>query len=234
MKNKIDIEAFYLEGKKVETGCFYMIKVTSDITGEKDKFLVEKEKVTGREILLLSDHTPPKNFILKIKGKNKRTIELDDIVDLTEPGIEKFIVYPASCTEGSPSPRRDFHLFPDDQKFLSEKQYTWEAITEGRVNWILIKGFKLPNGLNHASIDIAVKIPQQYPRAEIDMIFFPAKISRDNGREFSRQTPTTFRGKHWYQWSRHRNKRISPWKPGVDNLETHLDLMYHCLQQEAA
>lgn len=58
--------------------------------------------MTGREILTLVGKTPPERFLLfqMISGGRKEKIELNEKVDFTTPGIEKFRTYPLDQTEG--------------------------------------------------------------------------------------------------------------------------------------
>jgi len=58
--------------------------------------------MTGREILTLAGKIPPESFQLrqKLKGGTVRKIGLDDNVDFTEPGVEKFMTIPLDQTEG--------------------------------------------------------------------------------------------------------------------------------------
>ncbi len=58
--------------------------------------------MTGREILALAGKNPPEQFILtqKIRGGNLHTVELDERVDFTKPGIERFNTLPRQVQEG--------------------------------------------------------------------------------------------------------------------------------------
>ena len=65
-------------------------------------YVVERSSMTGREILTLAGKTPPENFILteKVRGGGMKTISLDDVVDFTAPGIERFNTLPRQVQEG--------------------------------------------------------------------------------------------------------------------------------------
>jgi len=92
----IDLEEYALNDKKPPKKAKYLIKV------DKKKYPVKVESMTGREILNLAGKTPPENFQLrqKVKGGAVRKIGLDEIVDFTEPGVEKFMTIPLDQTEG--------------------------------------------------------------------------------------------------------------------------------------
>lgn len=92
----IDLEEYSLEDKKPPRNAKYLIKI------DKKKYKVRAETMTGKEILALAGKVPAENFQLrmKMKGGNIRKIGLTDIVDFTEPGIEKFMTIPLDQTEG--------------------------------------------------------------------------------------------------------------------------------------
>ena len=86
----IDIEHSARKGKCQPKGKRYKIKV------DKQKFLVEKETITGLKILELAQKTPPDRYQLnhKFKGGCVESVSLTDEVDLTAPGVEKFMTIP--------------------------------------------------------------------------------------------------------------------------------------------
>lgn len=58
--------------------------------------------LTGREILTEAGFVPPKDYTLRMKthGGRPQKIALDEKVDLTARGVEKFKVLPRDQTEG--------------------------------------------------------------------------------------------------------------------------------------
>jgi hypothetical protein len=74
----------------------YIIRV------DKTKFTVEVTEMTGREILTLAGKTPVDQYKLtqKMHGGAAKTIGLDDKVDFTEPGVERFMTLKLDQTEG--------------------------------------------------------------------------------------------------------------------------------------
>lgn len=74
----------------------YIIRV------DKTKFTVEVSSMTGREILSLAGKTPVEQYKLtqKMHGGAAKTISLDDPVDFTEPGVERFMTLKRDQTEG--------------------------------------------------------------------------------------------------------------------------------------
>jgi len=74
----------------------YKIKVNGK------EFSVTTDQLTGREILELASLTPAENYTLRLKisGERPRKVRLDEEVDLTKPGVEKFKALPRDQTEG--------------------------------------------------------------------------------------------------------------------------------------
>ncbi len=92
----IDIEEYVKEGKTVPSGKKYKIRI------DKERYIVEKQIITGREILVLAEKTPPEGYRLDMKFPGGRTekIELDQTVDLANRGVERFVTLPLDTTEG--------------------------------------------------------------------------------------------------------------------------------------
>ncbi|NVN97362.1 multiubiquitin domain-containing protein, partial [Candidatus Nomurabacteria bacterium] len=86
----IDIEWCTINDHEVPKGRKYRIKI------DGDKYIVNQECLSGREILIIAGKTPPDRFQLrqKFKGGKVVTIAYDQKVCLTEPGIEKFKTLP--------------------------------------------------------------------------------------------------------------------------------------------
>ena len=94
--NVIDIEEYVKEGKKVPSGQKYKIRI------DKERYEVDKQVITGRELLVLAGKTPPERYRLDMKFPGGRTekIELDQTVDLASHGVERFVTLPLDATEG--------------------------------------------------------------------------------------------------------------------------------------
>lgn len=69
---------------------------------DKVKYTVDVPSMTGRHILMLAGKTPPEQYKLteKMHGGAAKTIGLDDNVDFTEPGVERFMTLKRDQTEG--------------------------------------------------------------------------------------------------------------------------------------
>lgn len=92
----IDIETYSKEGKVIPEGAHYKFRVDKDIV------TVEVSRITGREILDKAGRHPVEMYRLdmKLRGGAAQKIELDEVVDLTTPGLERFMTIRLEQTEG--------------------------------------------------------------------------------------------------------------------------------------
>ena len=93
----VDLEEYAREGKRPPLSRGYRIRVNGQ------PIVVEKPVVTGREVLVLAGLVPPENYTLRVKlsGEKPRKVELDEPVDLRQPGVEKFKALPRDQSEGA-------------------------------------------------------------------------------------------------------------------------------------
>lgn len=198
---------------------------------DREKFVVDKECMTGREILVLAGKKPPEHFQLRQKFKDGKvvTIKLDEKVCFTCPGIEKFKTLPLDQTEGLV--RRDFTLVEEDIEFLEGLGLEWEAVKVPGAQWVFINKFPIPSGYNVSEATVGIRITPGYSVAQLDMVyFFPALVRADN-QPIGAVSPLALDGRNFQQWSRHRTPQ-NPWRPGIDNLSTHIPLVEFWLEQE--
>jgi hypothetical protein len=92
----IDIEEYAKIGKEVPQGKKYKIKI------DKEKYEVETPEMAGMEILALAGKNPPDRFQLnqKFNGGRVEPVGLDQKVDFTAPGVEKFMTIALDQNEG--------------------------------------------------------------------------------------------------------------------------------------
>ncbi len=172
------------------------------------------------------------NIVLKVHGQPKQVVNLNTIVDLRAPGIERLRLMPRTINNGEApvATRREFALQPSDEAVLTSLGYRWETVVAGR-RWLIIRGYKLPVGYQQECTDIAIDIPMLYPAAEIDMFYCnpPLTLSshksipQTESQEIIELTP-------FQRWSRHRAP--GAWKPESDSVLTHLALVEESLLRE--
>lgn len=83
----VDIEEEARAGRRPPRGRHYRIRV------DREQFVVDQHEVTGREVLQVAERIPVEDYVLTLrmhKGPGE-VVNLDEIVDLTQPGIERFV-----------------------------------------------------------------------------------------------------------------------------------------------
>ena len=113
---ELDLEEFSkMHGGKPPKAKRYIIRI------DREKYTVNVPNMTGRQILGLAKKLPPENWLLnqKLKGGRVVAIGLNDVVDFTAPGVERFITLPKDQTEGFDGSRRQFQL-PEAVRFDDE------------------------------------------------------------------------------------------------------------------
>lgn len=222
----IDLEEFAAAGKPVPQGKKYRIRI------DKELKVVEVDHMTGREILTLVGKTPDK-FILRQRTKSGvHPVGPDDNVSFLDPGVERFMTIPKEVTEGEgPQVRRQFTLLEGDAAYLNGCGLRWEALVEGGLQAIVIYGFPLPGGYNVSAADVHVRFNSGYPDTQLDMAYFSPALARADGRGINNLSMTTLDSRQWQQWSRHRTP-TSAWRPGIDDLSTHMALVEDWLAAE--
>jgi hypothetical protein len=117
--------------------------------------------------------------------------------------------------------RRDFKLPEEDVDCLGALRLKWETLADGSAKWLLISGYSIPAGYNRETADLALRIPPSYPDDQIDMVYFSPALALTSGKAIRQLSAVTIDGKSYQQWSRHRTA-ANPWRPGLDNVGTHL------------
>jgi hypothetical protein len=127
--------------------------------------------------------------------------------------------------------RTQFPLLAEDEKFLQDYGLPWETVVDGS-QWVLIHDYPLPSGYNNSHVTAAIRMETGYPASQLDMVYFHPPISRKDGRAIGATgSMQSIDGKSFQRWSRHRTAQ-NPWKPGQDNLGTHIILIEEWLERE--
>lgn len=174
------------------------------------------------------------HIFLKVAGRPKQALELTSIVDLRTPGIEKIRLTPKDVSNGEAAQalRRDFALLGVDECFLDASFGRWETVVDNQRRWLLIFGFPVPTGFSERHTTLALEVPSSYPSAQIDMFYvYPPLALSSGGQLECTQAYEVIRGQSYQRWSRHRTD-ASAWRPGTDNVITHLALVESALAKE--
>lgn len=128
--------------------------------------------------------------------------------------------------------RREFELPPGDVEFLDLRHPGWESIRNGWASWLVVGQLVLPVGYRVATAQVALPIEPGYPDTQIDMAYFFPPLQRQDGKTIpATESTETIDGRTFQRWSRHRTP-ANPWRPGIDDVSTHLAQVQHWLFQE--
>ena len=199
---------------------------------DKEIIEVTVPLLTGRELLERGGKKPAEQYAiyLKVKGGQPLRIALDEKVDLSRPGVERFVTLPLDQTEGFEG-RRDFDLPAEDLDWLFRTGRRFELVAERNVLRVVVYGFPVPAGYNRTEVDVNVRIDPGYPDTQIDMVYVHPPLARTDGRAIRALAQDQFDGREWQRWSRHRTP-ANPWRPGIDNLSTHFGLVEEWFARE--
>lgn len=222
----INLEAYAKEGRPIPQGRRYEIRI------DKERYVVDTDTITGRQILALA-HKRPEDYLLhqRRRGGQTKTIEADEKVDLTGEGPERFMTMKREAQEGLAPAQRQFRLPSADEQFLDENFGRWETISESGSQWIMVRDFELPQGFTAATSDMAIQLSAGYPDAALDMAYFYPPLQRSDAKGIPQVISQSIEGKMWQRWSRHRTG-ANPWIPGEDNIATHVAYVRSFLDDE--
>jgi hypothetical protein len=201
---------------------------------DKQRIVVNNPTITGRQILADVGKTPEAFKLYQHKrGHQPIPIGPNDVVNLREPGVERFTTMPKDTTEGHDGPRlrHDFALPEADEEYLDSLGLSWETVRQQQSRWLLVHDWQLPNGYNHPKTSVALLIPDNYSDSQIDMVYFKDHLARTDGKIINNLTAETIAGEIWQRWSRHRTNQ-NPWRAGVDDIASHLSLVDEWLRRE--
>ena len=120
--------------------------------------------------------------------------------------------------------RRAFSLPANDEKYLDSLGLPWETIVEGAHRWLLLHQFPVPYGYKVQQVIAALRIDGMYPDTQIDMVYVNPSLVRSDEKTIAALSDANFDNKVFQQWSRHRTA-TNPWQPGIDDINTHLELV---------
>jgi E2/UBC family protein E len=128
--------------------------------------------------------------------------------------------------------RRQFALPSFDIAYLDSTGLAWETIVDtGGTKWLLVHGRRVPSGYTAQTVTVALMIAPGYPEAQLDMAYFHPPLGRTDGRAVGALSWQDIDGCTFQRWSRHRTA-AAPWRPGEDDVSSHLVLVDDWLERE--
>ena len=218
------------------TEAFYSKKLTWKLDVQGEIIEVDTPTIAVRHALELAGFDTSKSWhiYLRVQDTPKREVDLQTVIDLTEPGIEKLRLVPGEVNNGEAPQtyRREFSLLPVDEIFLHKSGLKWETLVEQDRRWLMIFDYPIPGGYNVEKATLLLEIPLPYPAAQIDMFYTYPPLSLQSGRAIDcTQVRANVHGIEYHGWSRHRGGS-SPWDPSTDNVITHLALVESSIAKE--
>jgi hypothetical protein len=194
------------------------------ITVDNKKFEWHRASIIGAEVKTLVNAKPDYGVWLVVPGPAEdREIGNNEHVDLTKPGVERFITGPKQTTEGEGG-----FLPSRDRSYLGEKQIKFEEIEADGQRGIILRNYPLPIDRFDASYaDILIIIPTGYADVAPDMFYtLPwLKTKATGAYPKAADVPFSFGGQTWQRWSRHNPE----WRAGIDGFWLMLKRIEHAL-----
>ena len=95
---------------------------TYQVQIDKDLYRTYDPNPTGSDLLKLANKLSTEHALYsKLPGEQPKRIQPEEHVDLTQPGVERFVTLPLDQTEGLGAGRRDFSLPEEDM----DDRETW-------------------------------------------------------------------------------------------------------------
>lgn len=95
---------------------------------------------------------------------------------------------------------------------------------------LVLQQVGLPSGYNLSTVDLLLRLPLQFPEAAPDMFWMEPAVLYADGSAPLNTSPEIILGRTWQRWSRHFT--TSPWRPGIDNLQSYYRLIKTVLERE--
>jgi hypothetical protein len=223
------IEEFAKRDERPPRAKAYLVRI------DKKTYHIHKPDPTGEELLEAAGKTSAGFKLYQIfRGRQPEPVAPNQHVDLRAHGVERFTTVPKDPGEGATTApvRRDFSLPHAELSSLDSMKLEWSTVREPSGTLLLvIEDWRLPSGYNVTTTMLVLVIPQGYPDSQIDMAYFSPSLTRVDGKVINNLTTTTWSIGTFQQWSRHRTAQ-NPWRPGVDDISTHLSLVDDWLRRE--
>ncbi len=223
------IEEFAKRGERPPRAKTYLVRI------DKKTYHIHKPNPTGEELLHAAGKTSAGFKLYQIfRGRQPEPVAPHEHVDLRAHGIERFTTVPKDPGEGGVAaiPTPAFKLAESDIESLDAMKVEWSVAREPAGTLLLvIKRWRLPGGYNVSDATLALVIPQGYPDTQIDMAYFSPALVRSDGKHINNLSTVTWSIGTFQQWSRHRTAN-NPWRPGTDDVATHLSLVDDWLRRE--
>lgn len=112
----------------------------------------------------------------------------------------------------------------DDERYLNDKAFEWEVVSDNAGACLVVRSYPLDAAKYEiAQTDLMVRIPAQYPMANLDMFYVDPPVKLRGGAY--PQAAESFEqhcDRRWQRFSRH---LATPWRAGVDGIASFLAIV---------
>ena len=216
-------EEFDLHAPGIERFVYFRSDRTFKFTIDNRQLDWGKPLISGKLLRKLADVQPGYALYQEVRGGQDLEISDTDIIDLSKPGIERFITVIKETTEG------DLALPLMDRTYLEQHTIVHEVVQDGTQIGVVLKAVKLPEGkFDQAVADVLILLPSGYPDASPDMFFLLpwVRIKASGAFPIKADVAQSFNGQSWQRWSRH----SSEWRAGIDGLHTMIARARHAME----
>jgi hypothetical protein len=115
----------------------------------------------------------------------------------------------------------DNPILAEDIDRLAEAGFDTELLREGDQVGVVVRAVPLPEGRwSQESTDVMLMTTVLYPQSAMDMFWAPPDLCLPSGAEPAASSLEMHFGRPWRRFSWHRN---TDWRPGRDDLLSHLE-----------
>ncbi|WP_420467192.1 multiubiquitin domain-containing protein [Panacagrimonas sp.] len=216
-------EQFDVRGRGIERFVMFATDRVYKFAIDQHQMEWGKPVVSGKVLRALAKLPPGYALYQEVRGGQDIEILDTDLIDLSKPGIERFISVIKETTEGLsalPSMDREYLAAHAIEHTLT----SWSGHSGVVLHKLAIPAAKF--GLTQA--DFLILLPAGYPDVPPDMFYaFPwLKLSDTGTWPRAADQAFDFDGRRWQRWSRH----SQAWRPGVDGLHTMIARVHNALE----
>lgn len=182
-----------------------------------------KPIISGKVLRALASLQPGYALYQEVRGGQDIEIADTDLIDLSKPGIERFISVIKETTEGLTA------LPSMDREYLATHAIEHTLVSTGSQPGVILRNLATAKGkFSDAQADFLILLPPGYPDLPPDMFYvFPwLKLADTGAWPRAADQPFDFDGRRWQRWSRH----CQAWRPGVDGLHTMIARLHNALE----
>lgn len=218
-------ETYDLRGRGAERFVIFQTDRAFKFTIDDRQLEWGKPTISGRVLKTLAGvPTDTYDVYLEVRGGQDLLIRDADLIDLSKPGIERFITVIRDTTEGL------IALPEADRRYLNDHGIVVEVVSDGPHTGVMLKQMELPAGkFNHPAADVLVILPPGYPDVAPDMFFCDPWLTLLSAGRYPTCADVShaFLDRNWQRWSRHNPS----WRPGIDGLHTMIKRIEHALAE---